>query len=119
MAAREIRKISVIGLGAMGTPISTLLMKAGYKVTGFDIAKKQIAGLARLGLKPARSVKEAARGADLTLLSLPNWNAVKEAVEGKDGLLSGVRRGQIGRKYRALVLQSSCKHTYLARGAHS
>jgi len=95
MSAREIRKISVIGLGLMGTPISTLLRKAAYDVTGFDIVKKQISNLLHLGLKPARSAKEAARGADLIILSLPNWNAVREAVEGKDGVLAGVRRGQI------------------------
>lgn len=95
MSVKEIRKISVIGLGLMGAPISTLLMKAGYEVTGFDIIKKQMSNLVPLGLKPARSAKEAARGADLIILSLPHWNAVREAVEGKDGILAGARRGQI------------------------
>jgi len=95
MATPEIKNISVIGLGLMGTPISTLLVKAGYEVTGFDIIKKQMSNLVPLGLKPARSAKEAARGADLIILSLPTWNAVREAVEGKDGILAGVRRGQI------------------------
>jgi 2-hydroxymethylglutarate dehydrogenase len=46
-------------------------------------------------LKPAKSAKEAVRGADLIILSLPNWEAVREAVEGKDGILSGTRKGQI------------------------
>ena len=95
MAATEIKKVSVIGLGSMGTPISTLLLKAGYEVTGFDIERKQISNLVPLGLRPARSVKEAVRGADLILLSLPNWNSVQEAMEGKDGILTGVRKGQI------------------------
>ena len=91
----EIENISVIGLGLMGTPISTLLMKAGYRVTGFDLVKRQMSNLSPLGLKPARSAKEAARGADLIILSLPNWRAVIEAVEGKDGIGVGVKRGQI------------------------
>jgi 3-hydroxyisobutyrate dehydrogenase-like beta-hydroxyacid dehydrogenase len=95
MAATEIKNISVIGLGLMGTPISTLLMKAGYEVTGFDVIKKQMSNLVPLGLKPARSAKEAARGADIIILSLPHWNAVREAVEGKDGILAGARKGQI------------------------
>ena len=95
MSATEIKNVSVIGLGLMGTPISTLLMKAGYKVTGFDIVKKQMSNLVPLGLKPTRSAKEAARGADLIILSLPYWNAVREAVEGKDGILAGARTGQI------------------------
>jgi 3-hydroxyisobutyrate dehydrogenase-like beta-hydroxyacid dehydrogenase len=91
----EIKNISVIGLGLMGTPISTLLMKAGYRVTGFDLVKRQMSNLSPLGLKPARSAKEAARVADLIILSLPNWRAVIEAVEGKDGIGVGVKRGQI------------------------
>jgi 3-hydroxyisobutyrate dehydrogenase-like beta-hydroxyacid dehydrogenase len=95
MSAKEIKKISVIGLGLMGTPLSTLLMKASYSVTGFDIVKNQITALMPLGLKPAKSVKEAAKGSDLVILSLPNWNAIQEAIEGKDGLLSVALRGQI------------------------
>lgn len=95
MSVKEIRNISVIGLGLMGAPISTLLMKAGYEVTGFDIIKKQMSNLVPLGLKPARSAKEAARGADLIILSLPHWNAVLEAVEGKDGVAAVAKRGQI------------------------
>jgi len=91
----EIKKISVIGLGLMGTPIATLLMKAGYRVTGFDIIKKQMANLVSFGLKAVNSPKEAVKGTDLIILSLPNWNAVIEAVEGKEGVASGAQKGQI------------------------
>jgi len=91
----EIRKIGVIGLGLMGTPIATLLMKAGYQVTGVDIIKKQMASLVPFGLKAAKSPKEAVKGTDLIILSLPNWNAVIEAVEGKGGVAAGARKGQI------------------------
>ena len=90
-----IRNIAVIGLGLMGTPIASLLMKAGFQVRGFDIIQKQVSSLVRLGLKPARSAKEAVIGADLIILSLPNWKAVQDAVEGKDGILSAARKGQI------------------------
>jgi len=91
----DIKKISVIGLGLMGTPVADLLMKAGYRVTGFDIVKKQVSDLVPLGLRPVKSPKEAAQGADLMILSLPNWKAVLEAVEGKGGVLEGARSGQI------------------------
>jgi len=91
----EIKSVSVVGLGLMGTPIATLLMKAGYEVTGFDIIKKQVSNLVPLGLKPSNSPRDAARGADFIVLSLPTWEAVLEAVEGKDGIATGARRGQI------------------------
>ncbi len=95
MSVAEIRKISVIGLGLMGTPIAILLMKAGYQVTGYDIIKKQMSNLAPLGLRAVRSPKEAVKDADLMILSLPNWNAVLDVVEGREGLVQGAKRGQI------------------------
>jgi len=91
----SIKNISVIGLGAMGASIATLLLKAGYHVTGFDILEKQMPNLVQLGLRPVKSPKEAARGADLIMLSLPNWVAVLDAVEGKEGILAGAGKGQI------------------------
>ncbi|HUL31053.1 MAG TPA: NAD(P)-dependent oxidoreductase [Thermodesulfobacteriota bacterium] len=91
----QMRKISVIGLGLMGTPIATLLMKAEYQVTGFDIVKKQVSNLVPLGMKAANSPEEAVKGADLVILSLPNWNAVIEAVEGERGVVAGAQKGQI------------------------
>jgi len=91
----DVRNISVIGLGLMGAPIASLLMKAGYRVTGFDIVKKQMSDLVPLGLRAVNSPKAASQGADLILLSLPNWEAVLAAVEGKDGVMEGARKGQI------------------------
>jgi 3-hydroxyisobutyrate dehydrogenase-like beta-hydroxyacid dehydrogenase len=95
MSMKDIRRISVIGLGLMGNAIATRLIKAGYQVRGFDIVKKQMQDLLPMGLKPVQSSKEAAKGADLIMLSLPTWNSLLEAVEGKGGIVEGVQRGQI------------------------
>ena len=91
----SIGKTAVIGLGMMGTPLATLLLKAGYAVTGYDVVEKQMSDLAPLGLNPAKSPKGAATGADLVILSLANWAILKNAVEGKDGVLEGSHTGQI------------------------
>jgi 2-hydroxymethylglutarate dehydrogenase len=91
----DIKSISVIGLGLMGTPIAALLVKAGYRVMGFDIVKRQMSNLASLGVRAVNSPKEAARGADLILLSLPTWKSVLEVVEGRDGVASTAQKGQI------------------------
>lgn len=90
----SIKTIGVIGLGLMGTPISTLLVKNGYDVIGYDVAEKQMTNLIPLGLRPSKSPKEVAERTDLIILSLPNWNAVQEVVEGEDGLLAGSKREQ-------------------------
>ena len=90
-----IKNIAVIGLGAMGNPLATRLMKAGYSVTGYDIVEGKISSLRPLGLKPAKSPKEAAAGAELILLSLRTWNIVRDVLEGKEGVLASARKGQI------------------------
>jgi 3-hydroxyisobutyrate dehydrogenase-like beta-hydroxyacid dehydrogenase len=90
-----ISRIGVIGLGEMGTPIAGFLLKAGYDVTGYDIREIQIKNLAPKGLKPAASPKDAAAGADLVVLSLPNWKIVQQVVEGKEGLLEATHENQI------------------------
>ena len=87
--------MAVIGLGEMGTPIASFLLKAGYAVTGFDLLKRQMTRLAPLGLKPGTSPRNAAEGVDFILLSLPNWGVVREVVEGKEGILKAARAGQI------------------------
>ena len=90
-----IKDIAVIGLGSMGTPMATHLLRAGYNVKGFDIVQKQVSNLATLGLNPVKSPKDAANGADLILLSLPNWDIVLDVVEGKHGILRVAQKGQI------------------------
>ena len=90
-----IKKIGFIGLGAMGTPMTKFLLKAGYDVIGFDVDKKRVSALAKLGLKPAKSAREAAKGRELVMMSLPNWDIVEAVVEGKDGILGVLRKGQI------------------------
>jgi 2-hydroxy-3-oxopropionate reductase len=89
------RKIAVIGLGAMGTPIASLLLRAGHQVCGFDISKARMLSVAKNGLTPTKSAREASKGADLILLSLPNWQIVREVVEGKEGIIEAVKKGVI------------------------
>jgi len=91
----SIRKIAIVGLGQMGTPIATFVLRAGYDTAGFDVVAEKMKVLAPLGLRPARSPGEAASDADLVILSLPSWAHVTAVVEGKDGILSASHAGQI------------------------
>lgn len=90
-----IKTIGIIGLGQMGSPIATFILKAGYDVTGFDVVPERMAALVPLGLKPARSPREAATGADLVVLSLRSWADVTSVVEGEGGILEAIHEGQI------------------------
>lgn len=91
----NIQNISVVGLGAMGTPIAASLLKAGYSVKGYDLSKNRMTSLTQVGLKATKSLKEVTIGADLIILSLPDWNVVREVVEGTEGILANASKGQI------------------------
>jgi 3-hydroxyisobutyrate dehydrogenase len=60
-------KIGFIGLGNMGAPMASNLVKADHAVSGFDVAAPCPAGVT-----PASSAAGAARGADAVVTMLPN-----------------------------------------------
>ena len=63
--------IAFIGLGNMGAPMAKNLLKAGIGVIGFDVAETACRGAAEAGIFVAKSVREAAAGADIVITMLP------------------------------------------------
>jgi 3-hydroxyisobutyrate dehydrogenase len=70
-------KIGFVGLGNMGTPMAANLVRAGYEVTGFDVAVAAVAGVAS-----AASALEAATDKDTVITMLPDGPIVR-AVYGE------------------------------------
>ena len=52
--------IGFIGLGNMGAPMAANLVKAGHRVTGFDLVPGAVEALAAKGGRGAASAAEAA-----------------------------------------------------------
>ena len=69
-------KIGFIGLGNMGAPMAANLAAAGHEVVGFDTAAEPPEGVARAG-----SAAEAATGAEVVILMLPNGDIVRRVAE--------------------------------------
>lgn len=63
--------LGMIGVGLVGTALSTRLLAAGYRVTGFDVAAGQLENLVRLGGSPASSAAAVAATVPRIILSLP------------------------------------------------
>jgi 3-hydroxyisobutyrate dehydrogenase len=63
--------IAVIGLGNMGGPMATNLVKAGYKVLGYDLVPVLRASAEAEGATIATSAQEAASHADVIVTMLP------------------------------------------------
>src|SRR5690242_16348486 len=95
MAGNERGSVGFIGLGTMGRQMARNLIKAGHKVTAFDIVGDAVAALAAEGAKPAKNPAEAAAGADIAITMLPDTPQVEDVVYGERGLLSSPPRGRL------------------------
>ena len=79
--------IGFIGLGNMGAPMAANLVKAGYRVTGFDPVAPCPAGV-----NPAASATEAATGAGVVITMLPN-GAILRGVAAE--IIAAMTRGAV------------------------
>lgn len=87
--------IGVVGLGAMGSAMAIMLIKAGYSVIGYDPRDAALDELEANGGRRAGSPRDVADAADVVILSLPTVEAFQAVLReqgsipssGKDGLI--------------------------------
>ncbi|HEX2724787.1 MAG TPA: NAD(P)-binding domain-containing protein, partial [Beijerinckiaceae bacterium] len=65
-------RVAVIGLGAMGLGMAQALIRAGFDVTGYDVAEAAVARLAAAGGRPAPSPAVAADDAAVVVSVVVN-----------------------------------------------
>lgn len=93
---RNENTIGFIGLGVMGFPMASNLLKAGKKLIVFDINIEQAAKLPyQENVMVASSIEDLAKQVDIVLLMLPNSPHVKETILGKDGLVEFLAPGSL------------------------
>ncbi|MCR9256147.1 MAG: 3-hydroxyisobutyrate dehydrogenase [Alphaproteobacteria bacterium] len=82
--------IGFIGLGNMGGPMAANLIKAGHRVTGFDLSATSLDAFKSAGGCPAASVQEAVKGAKAVVTMLPAGKHLRAVYLGEDGVLSAL-----------------------------
>jgi 3-hydroxyisobutyrate dehydrogenase-like beta-hydroxyacid dehydrogenase len=90
-----IKKISYLGLGTMGRGMASNLLKAGYQLTVWNRSADKCKPFARKGARVADTPADAMRDVDLVMYMLSDDNAVEEVVFGANGILRGIKEGQI------------------------
>lgn len=100
--------IAFIGLGNMGNPMAANLVKAGHKVTGFDLVEANLETARANGASVAASAREAIAGAEVVITMLP---AGKHVVSVYEDIVPAAAKG-------TLFIDSSTIDVDSARKAH-
>ena len=88
------QRIGFIGVGTMGKPMASNLIRAGHQLTVYDLNPRPVEELAGLGAEPAGSAAAAVGGSELAIAMLPSSPNVEAAVLGPGGVLEGLKAGR-------------------------
>jgi 3-hydroxyisobutyrate dehydrogenase len=92
-------RVGFIGIGNMGQPMTRNLLKAGWKVTVYDVdAAKTQRFATESGAAAAASLTALAKNSDVVITMLPDGHVVRRVALGKEGgdsLIQGLARGSI------------------------
>ena len=87
------KRIGFIGLGTMGQPMASNLLRAGHALRVFDLDPSRIEQLEAAGAERATSARDAAAEADVVISMLPEPRHVLDAMLGPNGAVQGLRPG--------------------------
>ena len=107
--------VGQVGLGIMGGSFARHLLEAKFGVIGFDPDKKARSTLIARGGDAAASGAVVARACHVIITSLPSIKACEAAFFGKDGIVTGARKGGIVIEASTLPLET--KHDIRERCA--
>ncbi len=88
-------RIGFIGVGTMGLPMGTNLVKKGFAVTAYDASPEAVRAAAAAGMTAAASAAECVATADLVITMLPSSPHVESVYTGDGGVLAAARRGTL------------------------
>jgi len=90
-----IKRVGYIGLGLMGKPIASNILKAGFELTVHNRSQASVQELISLGASEAGSPAEVAEASEMVITNLPDSGDVEQVVLGNAGVLAGAADGMI------------------------
>lgn len=88
-------ELGFIGLGIMGKPMASHLVKAGHTVHVCDLAEESVKHLCSLGAKACSCCKEIAQKSDIIFIMVPDTPDVEAVLFGAEGVAEGLKPGSI------------------------
>src|SRR5436190_8803906 len=89
----EKHRIAFIGLGSMGIGMASNLAESGYEVAVYNRTRAKSEQVGELSARVADSPADAARDADVVLLSLADQHVVSAMLFGQDGVFGNLAEG--------------------------
>lgn len=114
-------KLGWIGLGAMGNPMATNLINAGFSLNVYNRTFAKTEDLKSLGANSFNIIEELVKSSDIIFLMLSNGDAVKEVLTSKDGILNSLNENKIivdmstispldSKQFYSLVKEKNCEY---------
>lgn len=86
-------RVGFIGLGNMGRPMASNLVRKGFPLVAFDVNPVPLRQLEALGARSAADCAALAGDSDVVVTMLPDSASVDAVLLGPDGVLSRLRAG--------------------------
>jgi 3-hydroxyisobutyrate dehydrogenase len=94
MSIRD-KTIGFVGLGAMGGPMASNVLKAGHKIVVFDIDSTKNATLEALGAEVASSPAQVAERAKILMSMVDTTAQAEQVIVGPNGFIEGAAAGDV------------------------
>lgn len=91
----SVKRVAVIGLGAMGAPIARRLLGYGCEVTVWNRSPQRAAALQEAGAEVGATAADAVRGAEAVIVMVTDPQALLAVTEGEYGIAAGVGPGAV------------------------
>ena len=95
MSKTKTTNLAFIGLGVMGAPMAAHLLSAGHPLKVHNRTKSKAKALTSKGASWASTPAEAADGADVIFICVPDTPDVEKVLLAPDGVLQTVKKGAI------------------------
>ena len=88
-------RIGFIGLGLMGTPMTTRLLSAGFTVNVWNRSAEKLAPVVNRGAQAMGSIADLVQASDIVMTCVTNTDAVEAVVFGDGGVAEHSGEGKI------------------------
>ena len=89
------RDVAVIGLGSMGFGMAETLVRAGHRVTGFDLSAAARDRLVAIGGAVGDTPGKAAEGASIVVCVVVNSSQTEQVMFGENGVIATMPKGAV------------------------